>query len=181
MLPTHNYLILIRDQNCWTFSGSLQANPSGGVYVSLDGLLANDPPANVQQVFFDLFEFEAATHYVDDLDTMAKLLVDGRLRLFVDRTYTFADALQGSVVHFICRPLVCFSVALPCLMCVCACNVRGVPIGTKTLRKVASCPSSPSCPSEDVAEGSSTLATTSRTVFRRRTAPTSVLKINFFC
>ena len=61
-------------------------------------MLVDKPPPNVTQYFFDLFSPTAAPHVVDDLDTMADFIVNGKLKVFVDKTFAFDDAVDGCVV-----------------------------------------------------------------------------------
>ena len=73
----------------------LSANPKGGVYVTLVGDLVPKPPPNVTQVFFDLLSADAATQWVGDLDELAGLVADGKLRVVVDDSYPLANATQA--------------------------------------------------------------------------------------
>ena len=67
----------------------LQANPRGGVYVTLDEDTVATPPPHVRQVDYDMFNDVAKfSHF---LDALARHIVNGTLKPIVEQSYDLVD------------------------------------------------------------------------------------------
>lgn len=76
----------------------------GGVYVTVVGPLAKDPPTGVEQIHYSLATPKEMASFVPKLDMLAGMIKDGRLRVIVDEYYdfdhvkeAFGAAAQGHV------------------------------------------------------------------------------------